>query len=248
MSGERVDTFNRYFYLYRMKETPITAIDKKDIDAPLTDVVYQRMLDGIYAGRLAPGSVINEVELAREFGVSRGPVREAVRRLQGIQIVTREPYIKARVVTLSAESALELFQMRMGLEGVACLLATQRMSDADIEQLLRDMDAHHESWTRRGSAPDGSERHFDLHERIVRASGNRRIIAALCEDLYHLLRIYRRHSGSVLERKDDAYDEHWQIVRAIRSRDARLAESLMRSHIERAANHVASQLGTPAQH
>lgn len=226
----------------------MTAINKDDIDAPLTDVVYQRMLDSIYAGRLSPGSIVNEVELAREFGVSRGPVREAVRRLQGIQIVTREPYIKARVVTLSAESALELFQMRMGLEGVACSLATQRMSDAEIQQLLRDMDAHYESWAKQGSPPDGTERRFDLHERIVKASGNRRIIAALCEDLYHLLRIYRRHSGSVLERKDDAYDEHWQIVRAIGSRDARLAESLMRSHIERAANHVADQLSTPSTH
>ncbi len=77
----------------------------------------------------------------------------------------------------------------------------------------------------------------------MRASGNKRIITALCDDLYHLLRIYRRHSGSVLERKDDAFEEHWQIVRAISRRDARLAESLMRSHIERAADHVAAQLG-----
>lgn len=222
-----------------MKDRPITTIDKDGIDAPLTDVVYQRMLDSIYAGALVPGSVINEVELAREFGVSRGPVREAVRRLQGIQIVTREPYTKARVVTMTAASALELFQMRMGLEGVACFLAAQRMSDADIDQLQRDLEAHQQSRAARG----GAGRHFDLHERIVRASGNKRIITALCDDLYHLLRIYRRHSGSVLERKDDAFEEHWQIVRAISRRDARLAESLMRSHIERAANHVAGQLG-----
>ena len=220
-----------------MKDRPITTIDKDGIDAPLTDVVYQRMLDSIYAGALAPGSVINEVELAREFGVSRGPVREAVRRLQGIQIVTREPYTKARVVSMTAASALELFQMRMGLEGVACFLATQRMSDADIEQLQRDLEAHQRA------RQDGAERHFDLHERIVRASGNKRIITALCDDLYHLQRIYRRHSGSVLERKDDSFEEHWQIVRAISRRDARLAESLMRSHIERAADHVAAQLG-----
>ncbi|AHV92448.1 GntR family transcriptional regulator [Bordetella holmesii] len=221
-----------------MKDRPITTIDKDGIDAPLTDVVYQRMLDSIYAGALAPGSVINEVELAREFGVSRGPVREAVRRLQGIQIVTREPYTKARVVTMTAASALELFQVRMGLEGVACFLATQRMSDAEIEHLQRDLESHQRGRT----GHEQPDRHFDLHERIVRASGNQRIITALCDDLYHLLRIYRRHSGSVLERKDDALEEHWQIVRAISRRDARLAESLMRSHIERAANHVANQL------
>ena len=222
-------------------ESKIGVIDKEAIDAPLADIVFQRMLDGIYEGRLAPDSVINEVALAREFGVSRGPVREAVRRLQGIQIVTREPYLKARVVNMTAESALELFEMRMGLEGVACYLATRRMSDEDLDALQRDMEMHYAS--QHSQNGQRSERRFDLHERVVRASGNRRIIAALCEDLYHLLRIYRRHSGSVLERKDDAYDEHWQIIRAMRSRDARLAESLMRSHIERAAQHIASQLG-----
>ena len=111
--------------------TPSIAT-KEDASGPLADVVFGQVLDAIYQGRLAPGSVINEVALAQEFGVSRGPVREAVRRLQGIQLVTREPYIKARVVTLSAESALELFQMRMALEGVACFLATQRMSGADL--------------------------------------------------------------------------------------------------------------------
>lgn len=226
--------------------SPAIAI-KEDAAGPLADVVFDQVLDAIYQGRLAPGSVINEVALAQEFGVSRGPVREAVRRLQGIQLITREPYMKARVVTLSAESALELFQMRMALEGVACNLATRRMSDADIEQLLTELD---EDRQRRQQAALGlapRPRVFDFHERIVRASGNQRIINSLCGDLYHLLRVYRRHSGTVLERKDDAYAEHWQILRAIRARDPELAESLMRSHIERAAQHLFDHLaeGTP---
>ncbi|NYT25861.1 GntR family transcriptional regulator [Alcaligenaceae bacterium] len=223
-----------------MKDDVLTLIDKNDIDAPLSDIVYERLLERIYSGGMPPGMIINEVAIAREFGVSRGPVREAVRRLQGIQIVTREPYLKARVVELSAESALELFQMRMGLEGVACYLATERMSDEEIDELLHDTEIDYQRRLRGEAEPEG--RRFDLHERIVRASGNKRIIAALCEDLYHLLRIYRRHSGSVLERKEDAFDEHRQIVMALRGRDARLAESLMRSHISRAANHIVEQL------
>ncbi len=219
---------------------------KEDASGPLADVVFDQVLDAIYQGRLAPGSVINEVALAQEFGVSRGPVREAVRRLQGIQLITREPYIKARVVTLSAESALELFQMRMSLEGVACNLATRRMSDEEIAQLLAELEQDRQ---RRLAAANGgapAPRVFDFHERIVRASGNNRIINALCGDLYHLLRVYRRHSGTVLERKDDAYAEHWQILRAIRARDAELAESLMRSHIERAAQHLFEHLAEGA--
>ncbi|AMD44210.1 GntR family transcriptional regulator [Bordetella holmesii] len=214
----------------------------EDPVGPLADVVFDQVLDAIYQGRLAPGSVINEVALAQEFGVSRGPVREAVRRLQGIQLVSREPYMKARVVTLSATSALELFQMRMALEGVACNLATRRMSDDAIGQLHVELDddRHRRQQAARGLGPQ--PRVFDFHERIVRASGNHRIINCLCGDLYHLLRVYRRHSGTVLERKDDAYAEHWQILRAIQARDPELAESLMRSHIERAAQHLFDHL------
>ncbi|ADP19306.1 bacterial regulatory protein, GntR family protein 70 [Achromobacter xylosoxidans A8] len=219
---------------------------KEDATGPLADVVFDQVLDAIYQGRLAPGSVINEVALAQEFGVSRGPVREAVRRLQGIQLITREPYIKARVVTLSAESALELFQMRMALEGVACNLATRRMSDAEIAQLLVELEQDRQRRLEAANGGAAAPRVFDFHERIVRASGNNRIINALCGDLYHLLRVYRRHSGTVLERKDDAYAEHWQILRAIRARDAELAESLMRSHIERAAQHLFEHLAEGA--
>ncbi|MGS1110446.1 GntR family transcriptional regulator [Achromobacter anxifer] len=229
-----------------MNTATISIATKEDASGPLADVVFDQVLDAIYQGRLAPGSVINEVALAQEFGVSRGPVREAVRRLQGIQLITREPYIKARVVTLSAESALELFQMRMALEGVACNLATRRMSDDEIAQLLAELEQDRQRRLEAANGGASAPRVFDFHERIVRASGNNRIINALCGDLYHLLRVYRRHSGTVLERKDDAYAEHWQILRAIRARDAELAESLMRSHIERAAQHLFEHLAEGA--
>lgn len=229
-----------------MEQKPALAAVREDTPGPLADLVFDRVLEAIYQGQLPPGSVINEVALAQEFGVSRGPVREAIRRLQGIQLITREPYIKARVVTLTAETALELFQMRMALEGVACNLATRRMSDAEIEALFAELAQDRQRRAEAAAEGRPVAGVFDFHERIVRASGNSRIVNALCGDLYHLLRVYRRHSGTVLERKDDAYDEHWQILRAIRSRDAELAESLMRSHIERAAQHLFSHLADDA--
>ncbi|NYE24996.1 GntR family transcriptional regulator [Pigmentiphaga litoralis] len=229
---------------------PLSAV-ADERQEPLADMVFGYVLDAIYDGELAPGSVVNEVALAQKFGVSRGPVREAVRRLQGIQLLTREPYVKARVVSLSAETALELFQMRMALEGMACSLATRRMSDADIAQLLTELQEERERERQAKQSGIKAPRVFDFHERVVKACGNQRIIHALCGDLYHLLRVYRRHSGTVLERKHDAYNEHWQILRAMQTRDADLAESLMRSHIERAAQHLFKHLidapaGAPA--
>lgn len=202
----------------------------------LGEEIFGRILDLIYSAELAPGMVVNESVLATRFGVSRGPVREAIRRLQGIQLVSREPFLRARVVSLSSEAILELFQMREALEGYACRLAAQRMSEAEIDALIADLEAAHS-----GQQPPEAAR-FDFHERVVRASGNSRIIDSLCGDLYHLLRIYRRISGAVPERKELAFTEHWQILRAIKMRDGALAESLMRSHVERAGRHVLAQV------
>jgi DNA-binding GntR family transcriptional regulator len=202
----------------------------------LGDEIFGRILDLIYNCELEPGMVVNESVLAVRFGVSRGPVREAIRRLQGIQLVSREPFMRARVILLSPQAILELFQMREALEGYACRLAALQMTDEEIDALIADLEVAH------SGEPQPEGQRFDFHERIVRASGNGRIIDSLCGDLYHLLRIYRRISGAVPERKELAFTEHWQILRAVKGRDAALAESLMRSHVERAGRHVLAQV------
>src|SRR4030095_2428573 len=95
----------------------------------LSDELFEKMLASIYASELLPGAVVNEAALAERFGVSRGPVREGVRRLQGIRLVSREPYMKAFVVSLSDAQILELFQVREALEGMSCRLAAEQMTD-----------------------------------------------------------------------------------------------------------------------
>ena len=205
---------------------------------PLGEDVFQRMLAKIYACELAPGEIINESSLANEFGVSRGPVREAVRRLQGIQLVTREPYQRARVVALAPHEMFELFQMREAIEGYAARLAARNISDSDVTALFKDLE--------RARNGPGSGSDFDLHVRIAHASANSRIIDTLCGDLYHLFRMYRRRSGDAGGRRTEAFTEHWQILRAIQARDEDLAESLMRSHIRRAAAHLSERLPADA--
>lgn len=200
----------------------------------LGDEVFDRVLGSIYRGEIAPGSIINESALAAQYGVSRGPVREAIRRLQGIQLVTREAFSKARVVDLTPNALVELFQMREALEGFACRLAAREMGADEVDALASELDA---------AGRPGGTRAFDFHERIVRASGNKRLIDALCGDLYHLCRMYRRLSGSMPDRHDQAWIEHWQILQAIKHRDAALAESLMRSHIQRAAQNLTRHIG-----
>jgi DNA-binding GntR family transcriptional regulator len=134
--------------------------------------------------------------------------------------------MRARVLELSQTDLVEIFQLREAAEGMACRLAAQSMPETAIAAMLTGLEqSRHNS---------GGRKHLDIHEAIARGCGNRRIEALLCEDLYHLLRIYRYRSGVTLGRRGQAFDEHWQICRALRARDGDLAESLMRAHIARA--------------
>jgi DNA-binding GntR family transcriptional regulator len=212
------------------------ALDELADSGTLGERVFEAILDLIYTGELAPGSRLNEAALALRFGVSRGPVREAIRRLQGTRLVTREPFVKARVVQPTRGDTQNLFEIREALEGYACRLASQRMSDADLQSLASELERERRAYAA-GGVPE-SIANFDFHERIALASGNERLQSTLFGDLYHLLRLTRRLAGHVPTRKDAAYVEHWEIVRALQARDADLSESLMRRHIRGAATHI----------
>lgn len=209
--------------------------DSEENTGVLADRVFDELLHAIYSGRIAPGEAVNEVAEAKRLATSRGPVREAVRRLQGIGLLTRVPYAKAKVITLTAELMLELFEFRMALEGMACRLATERISRSELLDLEDQLEAN------RYDPKTGAHR-FDFHARIVTASRNSRLIEALNQDTYMLMKLYRSSSGAVPERKQAAYEEHRQIIMAMKTGNADLAESLMRSHIGRAAQHIRDQL------
>jgi DNA-binding GntR family transcriptional regulator len=217
-------------------DASLVASDRNLAEGPLAETIFRRLLTGIYNGELAAGTELKEAGLAEEYGVSRGPVREAIRRLQGFQLVTREPYQRARVVQLTPDFVRQLFEVRMALEGMACNLAAQRMSAAELRRIGKELEEHRNRTAApcSGSASSGEDKVFDFHERIVRACGNDRIAEMLCGDMYHLLRIYRKRSGALPERNGQPFLEHWQILRALEARDGPLAESLMRAHIGRA--------------
>lgn len=204
-------------------------------NSTLAEQTFEKIFNLILLGEIPLGGVVNEANLAQSFNVSRGPVREAVQRLQGLRLVTREPHMRARVVQLSGRDLVEIFQLREAIEGMACRLAAESMPDADLNELEEDL-----ARVRRRDAP--APQVLDIHMRIARGCNNKRIERLLCEDLYHLLRIYRYRSGSKPGRRGQAYEEHWQIVRAMRARDGELAESLMRAHINRATRTLLATL------
>ncbi len=209
----------------------------------LVDVVADRLEAAIISGELKPGSKISEQALAKSMGVSRGPLREAIRRLEGRKLLQRTPNIGVRVTELSFSDLLDLLHIREALEGIACRLAAERMTDDEIKTLVKLLEEHGSRKSIQGGKGYYQEsKDFDFHFQIVRGSRNERLIDMLCGDLYDLLRVYRYKSSTLRGRAKDALAEHKEIVAALVARDAPLAEEKMRAHIRNARKHVEAQL------
>jgi len=198
----------------------------------IADKVFAQIQRAIVEGQIPPGSKISEPELARTYGISRGPLREAIGRLEACSLVERKANVGARVVTLSSTQLLEIYHVREALEGMAARLAATAMSDDEIQDLSGLLDCHGEQIEQeRGQAYFQKEGDLDFHYRIVQGSHNSRLIQLLCNDLYHLVRLYRYQFGMASKRAGRAYGEHEHIVAAIANRDGEMAELLMRHHV-----------------
>lgn len=198
----------------------------------LSEQVFCRIQAAIVKGEIAPGSKISEPELARTYGISRGPLREAIHRLEGQKLLVRVPHVGARVVSLSHQELIELYEIRESLEGMACRLAVERMTQAGVDELRRVLDTHErDADFQAGVGYYQQEGDFDFHYRIIQGSGNQTLVRMLCGEMYQLVRMYRIQFSSTPNRPRQAFNEHRRILDAIADRDGELAELLMRRHI-----------------
>lgn len=207
----------------------------------LADRACDMLERAILSGHLAPGTALGEAELAGQLGISRGPVREAINRLEGRRLVQRIPHAGVRVVCLSDAEVAELFAVREVLEGLAAQLAARHMTAQELDELEAAAPFRHQA----PAAGDLRHSRFgeDFHVRIAQGSRNRRLIDYLCTDMYSLLQLYRIRSGGSPMRAGSA-DEHREIVAALREQDGDAAEKLMRAHVRRARDSL--KLGPPA--
>ncbi len=201
--------------------------------------LFQSLREAIVAGDLPAGSKISEPELARSYGISRGSLREAIARLEACGLVVRRANVGARVVSLSSAQLLEIFHVREALEGMAARLAAEHMTESEVAELKALLSQHGQQ-----IADDADQAYFqrqgdlDFHYRIVKGSHNSRIVALLCDDLYHLVRLYRYQFGMRSKRGPRAFVEHGHIVDAIERRDPEMAEMMMRAHIRASRENV----------
>jgi len=205
----------------------------------LADRTLSELQNAIIQGDLAPGSKINEQELAARYGVSRGPLREALQRLEQRRLVERIPHVGATVVRLTPEKLRDLYQVRAELEAMACRLAAQRITPSQVNALTELLDRQQVVFSQPELPPIQDD--IDFHFGLIQASGNSTLITTLTGDLYYQLQMYRNQCSSG-RRPLEALAQHRRILDAVAQGDGELAALLMRRHIEAGARHTAQLL------
>ena len=209
------------------------------------DKTFYTLRTDIVEGRIAAGSKLSEAELSTKYGVSRAVIREAISRLVSCHIVERKANIGARVVALTPEGLIELYQVRESLEGMAARLAAQNMTPAQIAELNTLLEQHADS-VKDSQLYYQEAGDVDFHYRIIIGSHNSQLITLLTEGIYHLVRMYRVQLGMAGPRVTTAFAEHQHIAQAIANRDAELAEMLMRRHITYSRQNIEHELHSPS--
>jgi DNA-binding GntR family transcriptional regulator len=214
----------------------------------LADIASHRLAHSIVTGELAQGQKLNEAELAERFGMGRGPLREALRHLEGMRLVKRIPNAGARVVVLDFKTMSDLYAVREALEGMACRIAATRMSEDEIDQLSRLLDSHEMQIKQQdGGVYSQSEGDLDFHFQIVRGSRNDMLMDMLGSEQYQLQRMCRYRTSRNAQRTQPALQQHRQIVEALAQRDGELAEMLMRRHIQGAWRSISESIAKEEQ-
>ena len=200
----------------------------------IAERIFESLCQAIVSGEIKAGSKISEPELARRYDVSRASLRDAIGRLEACNLVIRRPNVGARVVSLSDEELLEIYSVREALEGMAARQAAQNMTDHELDALQSLLDEEKQATI--------NDVNHDFHYGIVKGCKNNRLKQLLCDDLYHLMRMYRYQLGREGGRASSASREHSLILDALRDRDGELAELLMRRHIRLSRQYIEKSL------
>ena len=217
----------------------------------LPERLRESIEEDIATGKLLPGTRLDEVELATRFGVSRTPIREALRLLLGEGLVETRPHRGAVVAQVTPQRLIEMFEVMAELEAMCARLAARRVSDEELAEL----EAAHEACRGSAAARD-ADAYFYANERFhyaIYAASHNTFLFEQAASLQRKLRPYRRLQLRVRNRPQRSFEEHQAILDALRAGDAEHAVQTIRSHVvvqgERFGDLVASlgQLGAHAE-
>lgn len=200
--------------------------------------VYSKIRGDILKGRYAADEPMKETQISKELGVSRTPVREALRQLELEELVTIIPNKGAFVTGITPKDIQDIYTIRSLIEGLSAKWAAQSANEAQINQLQEVMDLA-EFYLARGNFEQLHELDNKFHSLIYEISGSR-ILKHVLTDFHSYAQRVRRASLASGDRAELSMQEHKDILEAIKSKDMKNAEKLMNKHVKNTAKHVTS--------
>ena len=202
-------------------------------DMPLRDVVFWTLRKGILHGDLKPGERLMEIQLANRLGVSRTPVREAIRMLELEGLVINIPHKGAQVAKITEKDLRDVLEVREGLEELAVKLACERITEEDLNALYEASRVFEKLTVSRDTTITMlAEADEDFHAIIYRSSGNKRLIQ-LINNLREQMFRYRVEYLKDGENLSSLIKEHDELWESLKRRDIIGARRNMRMHITR---------------
>lgn len=213
----------------------------KDEDyLPLRDVVFNTLRQEILTGKLKPGERLMEIQLANKIGVSRTPIREAIRMLELEGLVIMIPRRGAEVAQITLKDLKDVMEVRCALDVLAIELACGRMGREELEGLYRACENFRKA-VGTGDTRKMAEADVALHDLIVASTGNRRLtqlVSNLSQQMYRYRFEYLKDSTS----HEMLLQEHMEMYQSIKDKDKAVAASVVRKHIHNQEEAVIKQL------
>jgi len=208
----------------------------------LVELAYRSIRDSIVSGRLPMGSRLVEARLAEELGISRGPIREALRRLRAERLVLEQPRRGTFVREFGARDLVDIYNLRLAVESAAIRLAVRRrVPTKRLNELIRQMRAS----AARADVAGVVEAEFAFHEELCAASGNDYLFGVY-QTVSAQVRMALSLDNSGYADLADVAREHEGVVRQIEARDEAGAEFAIRSHILSTVGETLSRIGGDA--
>ena len=201
----------------------------------LADQVFDKLENDIIQGVYAKGEILTELKLVEQLGVSRTPIREALRRLEQERLI-EDAGKGSKVLGITEDDLLDIMNIRERIEGLAAYYAAQNITEEGKAELTHLVDLQEFYFNK--NDPDHLRRVDDeFHDAICRLSG-RNVLTDTLIPLHRKTRRYRRISMEDRERTAKTTQEHREIYEAIISGDALLAKKLTKAHIANSKDHM----------
>ena len=215
-------------------------IDAGDEFLPLRDVVFNHLRQAILTGELKPGERLMEIHLADKLGVSRTPIREAIRKLELEGLVTMIPRRGAEVAQITEKSMNDVLEVRQALDALCVELACDRITDEGIAALKAAKEAFEQSVKTKDNRTI-AQADIEFHDIIVQATGNQRLIQLvnnLAEQMYRYSFEYIKDSSQ----HDTLIEEHSKIYQCLVANDKEASSAAVRTHIENQKKSIIRQI------